>query len=117
MQKYQILNLARARRRLRVRTKISGTAARPRLSVSRSLHHISAQLIDDVAGRTLVGVHDREVAATGTKTERAALVGKLLAEKATSQKITVAVFDKGRYKFHGRIKALAEAAREAGLTI
>lgn len=106
------------RRHLRVRAKISGTAAIPRLSVYRSLKHIFVQLIDDVNGRTLAAVKDTDIkGAKMTKTEVAAAVGKLLAEKAQAAKISQAVFDRGQFKYHGRVKAVAEAAREAGLKI
>jgi large subunit ribosomal protein L18 len=108
---------ARIRRHLRVRKKISGTAERPRLSVFRSNRHIYAQLIDDLAGRTLVAASDREVAATGTKTERARAVGKLIAERARQAGIERAVFDRGGRLYHGRVAAVAEGAREEGLQI
>ncbi len=106
------------RRKLRVRRKISGTAARPRLSVYRSLRHIYAQLIDDEAGHTLVAASTLEKGlvsgGTGNK-EAAAAVGKAIAERALAKGITTCVFDRGGRPYHGRIKALAEAAREAGL--
>lgn len=93
-----------------------GNSARPRLSVFRSLKHVSAQLIDDTSSRTLVASSDAEVKAKGKKpTEAAKLVGKNLAEKALAKKISEAVFDRGEYKYHGLIKALAEGAREGGL--
>lgn len=117
MNKNQSLNQTRLRRRQRVRAKISGTAARPRLSVFRSVAHISAQLIDDGKRVTLASAHDREVKAKGTKTEVAVAVGTLLGEKAIKAGVKTAVFDKGPYKFHGRVKALADAARQAGLVI
>lgn len=107
-----------ARRHARVRAKISGTAAIPRLSVYRSLQHIFVQLIDDVNGRTLVSAKDAEIkAGKMNKTEVAAAVGKLIAEKAQAAKISQAVFDRGQFRYHGRVKAVAEAAREAGLKI
>lgn len=108
---------ARIRRHLRVRKKISGTAERPRLSVFRSNRHIYAQLIDDVEGRTLVAASDREVPVTGTKTERARAVGKLIAERAKQAGIERAVFDRGGRLYHGRVAAVAEGAREEGLRI
>lgn len=105
------------RRAARVRAKIRGTAERPRLCVHRSLRHISAQLIDDVAGKTLAAASDKYVAAEGKKpTEVAALVGAEVAKRAQAAGIKVVVFDRGPYLFHGRVKALAEAAREGGLT-
>ncbi len=107
----------RTRRHERIRAKVFGTAVRPRLSVYRSLSHISAQLIDDEASRTLVSVSDQEVKSGKTKTEKSFAAGKLLAEKALSKKIGEAVFDKGFFKYHGRVKALADGAREGGLKI
>ncbi len=105
------------RRAARVRAKIRGTAERPRLSVHRSLKHISAQLIDDVTGKTLVAASDKHVAAEGKKpSEVAALVGAEVAKRAQAAGVTTVVFDRGPYLFHGRVKALAEAAREGGLT-
>jgi len=101
-------------RRRRIRAKIVGTAARPRLSVSRSLRHIFAQLIDDASGKTIVCASDKNL--KGTKTERAAAVGKELAEKGKKAGITEILFDRGGRKYHGRVKALAEKARETGLT-
>lgn len=95
---------------------MSGTAHRPRLVVFRSLAHIEAQIIDDVAGRTLVAVHGRSLKTKGTKTERAAAVGTAIADLAKSKKIVTVVFDRGGAKYHGRIQALAEAARAGGLT-
>jgi large subunit ribosomal protein L18 len=103
------------RRAARVRARIMGTAERPRLSVFRSHRHISAQLIDDTAGRTLVSASDMKMKAEAKPLERAASVGKDIAEAATKAGITAAIFDRGSYLYHGRVKALAEAAREAGL--
>lgn len=105
----------RNRRRARIRSRVAGTAARPRLSVFRSHKHIYAQLIDDVAGSTLAAASSTE-AKTGTKTDRSAELGKAIAAAAAKAGITSAVFDRGGYKYHGRVKALADAAREAGLT-
>ena len=108
----------RQRRRWHIRKKISGTALRPRLSVFRSAKHIYAQLIDDESGKTLVAASTVEKAAEGSKAstvEGAALVGKLVAEKATKAGISKVVFDRSGYKFHGRVKSLADAARENGL--
>lgn len=106
--------LARLRRKRRVRAKISGTAERPRLSVFRSNSHIYAQLIDDVTGATLVQASDIK-SKKGNKTESATTVGKTIAEAAKKAKITECVFDRNGYKYHGRVKALAEGAREGGL--
>ena len=106
----------RYKRHLRVRNKISGTAERPRLVVFRSLKHIYAQLVDDTANRTLATVSDLGIE-QGKKGERAAEVGKLIAERAKTAGITRVVFDRAGYRYHGRIKALADAAREAGLKI
>ncbi len=108
--------VARIRRHVRVRKSVSGTPERPRLNVYRSTSHIYAQVIDDVAGHTLAAASDAEAAiATGTKTERAALVGKAVAERALANGVANVVFDRGGYQYHGRVKALADAAREAGL--
>ena len=108
----------RYRRKLRVRKKVQGTAARPRLSVYRSLKHIYAQLVDDDARRTMLGVSDLseglEVDKPG-KTGRSHAVGKLLAAKARAQGITTVVFDRAGYPYHGRVRAVAEGAREGGL--
>ena len=113
-------NVDRIARHKRVRAKISGTIERPRLNVYRSLNEIYAQIIDDVKGTTLVSSStlDKELAkkvAKLTKTEQAKLIGKDVAEKALKNKITEVVFDRGGYLYIGRVKALAEAAREAGL--
>ena len=100
----------------RIRKVVSGTAARPRLSVFRSNKGISAQLIDDVAGNTLVSISSLSMKDTkGTKTEIAASVGKALAEKAAKAGIDTVAFDRNGYLYHGRVKSLADGAREAGL--
>jgi len=99
--------------RLGIRRKISGTAASPRLSIYRSNKGIYGQIIDDTIGVTLVSASSKN--ASGNKTEQAAAVGKELAEKAKGKNIERVVFDRGGYLFHGRVKALADAAREAGL--
>ena len=104
----------RARRHLRVRKKVVGTPERPRLVVYRSLKHIYAQLVDDVARRTLATVSSHTIS-EGKKTEKATAVGKALAERAKSTGITRVVFDRAGYKYHGRVKAVADGAREAGL--
>ncbi|OAA30850.1 50S ribosomal protein L18 [Kosmotoga arenicorallina S304] len=110
----------RKKRHMRVRAKISGTAERPRLAVYRSEKHIYAQIIDDVVGRTIVSAStiDKELREKLQKTwnkEAAAEVGKLIAKRALDKGISSIVFDRGGFKFHGRVKALADAAREAGL--
>lgn len=106
---------ARIHRHRRIRATVSGTATRPRLAVFRSLAHFSAQVIDDVAHKTLVSASDHSLK-TGTKSERAAAVGKTIAEQAKAKNISSVVFDRGGSKYHGRIKAFADAARQAGLT-
>ena len=101
----------------RIRNKIQGTAQRPRLNIYRSNRFIYAQLIDDLAGHTVVSANSLEetVANDGTKSEQAAAVGKLLAERAKDAGLESVVFDRGGDIYHGRVKALAEAAREGGL--
>lgn len=111
---------ARKRRHLRVRKKVKGTPQRPRLNVFRSHAHIYAQIIDDSVGHTLVAASDlddevAEQAKGKPKTERAALVGWLIAQRARAKGIEAVVFDRGGYRYHGRVKALAERAREGGL--
>lgn len=111
---------ARIRRHIRVRKKISGTTKRPRLSVYRSLRHIYAQVIDDERGVTIAAASTlspeiRDKINYGGNVEAAKLVGSLIAQKALQVGIKRVVFDRGGYKYHGRVKALAEAAREAGL--
>lgn len=113
-------NKARLKRHLRVRKKISGTPARPRLSVYRSSKHIYAQLIDDISGTTLVSAStvDKELAGqvkNGGNVEAARMVGELIAKRAKAKGYESVVFDRGGYLYHGRIQALADAAREAGL--
>lgn len=104
----------RQRRHNRVRAKISGDSKRPRLCVFRSNAHIYAQLIDDVANKVILEVKDFDIK-TGTKTEIATKVGEKIAKLATEKKIKEIVFDRGGYKYHGRVKALAEGARKEGL--
>jgi large subunit ribosomal protein L18 len=111
---------ARVRRHARVRRRVSGTESKPRLCVFRSLSHIYAQVIDDVARVTVVSASDVEAAVKAQssgkkKSDVAGLVGNLVAERAKEKGISQVVFDRGGYPFHGRIKALAEAARAAGL--
>ena len=107
----------RVRRHKRVRTKISGTAERPRLCVYRSNSNLYVQIIDDVAGNTLVSAStlDKEVKTKHANKEAAKEVGALIAKRATAKKITDVVFDRGGYIYHGVVKELAEAAREGGL--
>ena len=104
----------RERRHLRVRKRVEGTAERPRLVVRRSLKHIYAQLVDDLANRTMMTVSDLAVA-EGKKAERSVAVGKTIAERARAAGITRVVFDRAGYKYHGRVKAVADGAREGGL--
>ncbi len=109
--------MERQRRHMRVRRKISGTAERPRLCVYRSNTNIYAQIIDDVAGNTLVAVStlDKEIKTKHANKEAAKEVGTLIAKKAAEKKIVDVVFDRGGYIYHGVVKELAEAAREGGL--
>jgi large subunit ribosomal protein L18 len=110
---------ARARRHRRLRVSLSGTGQRPRLNVFRSLQHIYAQVIDDATGTTLAAASTNEAdvrtSLSGSKTERARAVGTTIAERAKEKGISAVVFDRGGYMYHGRIKALADAARAAGL--
>jgi len=107
----------RYRRHKRIRSRIFGTTERPRLCVFRSNKHIYAQLIDDKKGHTLISASDLELKNVGKlkKKEKAFEVGKLVAEKAKKKNIKKIVFDRGGYKYHGKVKALAEGAREGGL--
>ena len=110
---------ARVRRHLRVRKKVVGSTARPRLVVNRSARHIVVQIVDDSVGRTLASASTMDEAvksAEGDKTAKAKLVGALIAERARDAGITAVVFDRGGYQYHGRVKALAEGAREGGLS-
>jgi len=104
----------RYRRHLRLRNKVKGTTERPRLVVFRSLKHIYAQLVDDTLGRTVATVSDLGIE-QGKKGERATEVGKLIAERAKKAGITRVVFDRAGYRYHGRVKAVADAARKGGL--
>ena len=110
-------NNRRKKIRYRIRKKLQGTAERPRLSVFRSNKEIYCQLIDDVNGLTLVAASSRELTAEANKTkvERSAEVGKLIAKKAQEKNIESVIFDRGGYLYHGRVKALADGAREVGL--
>jgi large subunit ribosomal protein L18 len=110
--------VARKRRHSRVRKRLGGVPERPRLNVFRSLNHIYVQVIDDTKGVTLISASslDTEISQKGqTKIEQAQAVGKLVAERALKAGLNEVVFDRGGYKYHGRVKALAEASREAGL--
>ncbi|MEM9918769.1 MAG: 50S ribosomal protein L18 [Bacteroidota bacterium] len=110
----------RQRIHYRVRKKISGTASRPRLCVFRSNRFIYAQLINDIDGHTLASADSRDasvVSSGGNKSDQAKLVGKMIAERAKSHNIEAVVFDRGGYLYHGRVKALADGAREAGLKL
>jgi large subunit ribosomal protein L18 len=117
----RVRRIGRARRHLRVRKRVTGTAGRPRLVVNRSTRHIFAQVVDDNLGQTLASASTLdstlrgEHSSGGDKTSQASLVGKLLAERAKAAGIDKVVFDRGGNRYHGRIAALADAAREAGL--
>ena len=119
--KYRKALSPRKRRHVRVRAKVSGTPVRPRLNVFRSNAHMYCQVIDDLAGHTIVSATDMDpdvrniVGEKGTKTENASALGKVIAERAKAAGIDTVVFDRGGFLYHGRIKAVAEAAREGGL--
>lgn len=119
--KYRKALSRRKRRHVRVRAKVSGTSLRPRLNVFRSSAHIYAQVIDDIAGHTLVAASDLEseiqerVGGEATKTAKAKIVGQIVAERAKAAGISAVVFDRGGFLYHGRVKAVAEGAREGGL--
>jgi large subunit ribosomal protein L18 len=110
---------ARQRRHRRIRVHLAGTAQRPRLSVFRSLQHVYAQVIDDSTGTTLVAASTNEPdsrgSLSGTKADRAREIGKAIAERARAKGIEAVVFDRGGYMYHGRVRAVAEGAREGGL--
>ena len=111
---------ARGRRHDRLRKKIEGTASRPRLVVTRSARHVFVQVVDDSKGHTLASASPMEVElrkADGTKTDKAAVVGKLIAERAKKAGVTEVVFDRGGNRYAGRVAAIANAAREEGLTL
>jgi large subunit ribosomal protein L18 len=112
--------VARSRRHLRVRKKVSGTTGRPRLVVTRSSRHVFVQIVDDVAGRTLVSASTMEAdlrGLTGDKTAKARRVGELVGERAKQAGVDSVVFDRGGNSYHGRVAAVAEGAREAGLVL
>ena len=119
MDKNKIIQKKRLRRRYHVRNKLRGTADHPRMCVHRSLKHFGCQLIDDEAGKTLVSASTRDKGvdglAAGGNCDAAATIGKLIAEKATAAGINAVKLDRGHNKYHGRVKAFAEAARESGL--
>jgi large subunit ribosomal protein L18 len=120
MKRTQTMRAARVRRHTRVRKRVNGTPERPRLAVYRSLTHIYVQVIDDVERKTIAAASDVEAdvkskAAGKKKEEVAAMIGSLVAERAKEKGVTKVVFDRGGFVFHGRVKALAEAAREGGL--
>ena len=121
MDHHRAIGKQRVRRRYRVRKRLQGTAERPRLSVSRSHRNISVQLIDDIAGKTLASAStaDKDLAKSvkyGGNAEAAQAVGKVIAERASQAGITQVCFDRGMCKYHGRVAALADAAREGGLS-
>ena len=107
----------RTRRHLRIRTRISGTQSRPRLVIFRSLGHNYAQLIDDESQKVIVSSNDMKAKKSGTKTEMAKKIGLEIAKLAQEKGISSCVFDRNGYKYHGRVKAIAEGAREGGLKI
>lgn len=116
--KLETRNDLRIRRHKRLRARVLGTPSRPRLSVFRSLNYIYAQIIDDVSGKTLISLNERKLAAAdqkGTKSARASLLGGMLSKIALEKGIKKVRFDRGGYKYHGRVKAFAESARQGGL--
>lgn len=115
MNKEKSKQLKLARRHGRVRMKISGTASRPRLSVFRSIKGMYLQIIDDESGRTIASASNLEIKSKGKKTDISYEIGKLIAQKAQLKKIDEVVFDRGGYKYHGRVEAVARGAREGGL--
>jgi large subunit ribosomal protein L18 len=113
-------NVARSRRHLRVRKKVSGTTTRPRLVVTRSSRHVFVQVVDDVAGRTLASASTMEPdlrGLTGDKTAKARKVGELVGQRAKVAGVDSVVFDRGGNRYHGRVAAIADGAREAGLSL
>ncbi|MEK7543193.1 MAG: 50S ribosomal protein L18 [Patescibacteria group bacterium] len=113
------INKIRARREHRVRRKICGTAEKPRLSIFRSNKYTYAQLIDDSIGKTIISVssHAEKESKKGGKLDKAEIIGKIIAEKAKKAGISNAIVDRGAYRYHGRVKALVESARKAGLNM
>ncbi|HET9641527.1 MAG TPA: 50S ribosomal protein L18 [Candidatus Paceibacterota bacterium] len=114
MKKTALKSVLRSRRQVRVRARISGTAERPRLAVYKSNRFVSAQLIDDVAGKTLAAAHGRD--AKGSQSVQAEAVGSAIAKAAIAKGVKAVVFDRGGYRYGGHVKALADAARKEGLT-
>ncbi len=110
-------NQARKKRHFRIRSKVSGTESIPRLNVFRSNKAIYVQIIDDINQKTLASASSKELGLTNNNIETSQKVGELIAKKAKDQKIEQVVFDRGGYAYHGKVKAIAEAAREAGLKI
>ena len=113
-------NVARSRRHLRVRKKVSGTTTRPRLVVTRSSRHVFVQVVDDVAGHTLASASTMEAdlrGLTGDKTAKARKVGELVGQRAKDAGVDSVVFDRGGNRYHGRVAAIADGAREAGLSL
>lgn len=117
MDKFKVKSLRRSRRRAATRRRVNGTPTRPRLAVYRSLNHLYVQIIDDLAGKTLASASSREKGIDGDRgnATTAVQVGKLIADRAKQAGVEEVAFDRGGFKYHGRIKALADAAREAGL--
>lgn len=112
-----MLTKERLRRKKRAKDKVRGTADYPRLVVYRSNKYIYGQIVDDINGKVLVAVSEKELKTKGTKTEKASLVGKELATKAKKNKISKVRFDRAGYRYHGRVKAVADGAREGGLEL
>ena len=110
-------NIRAERRAKRTRAKLFGTAERPRLSIFRSNQHIYVQLINDELGRTILSASTHEIEKKGTKVEKSAMVGELLAKKAKEAGVSAMVFDRGSYRYHGRVKGVAEALRNSGINI
>ena len=122
MNNRKTLNEKRSRRKIRTRARIAGTASRPRLSIFRSNKYVSAQLIDDEAGKTLLSASTRALAKEKkekgeNKVKQSEKIGETLAKKAVEKGIKEIIFDRGSYKYHGRVKSVAEAARKAGLKL
>lgn len=113
----ELKNKRRERTVHRVRARISGTATKPRVAITRSLKHLAAQFIDDQSGKTLVAISDKELTVKGTKTEIATELGKAAAKKALDAGIKQVVLDRRWYKFHGRVKAFADGLREGGIQV
>ena len=107
----------RKKRHKKIRYKVIGTAERPRLAVYRGLRHMYAQIIDDSSGKTLIGMIDKSIIESGSGIERATALGNELAKKAKEKGITSIVFDRGGFRYHGQVKALADSIRQAGITL